>query len=73
MSYESLPATKEVHILERSPRHRTIHHQSALLIEVLDSAKESLEELHLEIDCGELAEQLEPDVEDEFVHSLVHF
>ena len=45
----------------------------AFLIEVLDSAKESLEELHLEIDCGELAEQFEPGVEDDFIDSIVHF
>lgn len=45
----------------------------ALLNDVLELTKESLEELHLEIDCGELAEQFGPGVEDDFIHSLVHF
>ncbi|KAF3044477.1 hypothetical protein E8E11_000738 [Didymella keratinophila] len=44
-----------------------------LLIEVLESAKESLEELQFEIYCGELAERFEPSVEDDFIHSLVQF
>lgn len=45
----------------------------ALLVDILDSAKNSLEESCLEIDCAGLAEQFGPDVEDDFIHSLVEF
>jgi hypothetical protein len=45
----------------------------ALLIDILGSVQESLEELCLEIDCAGLAEQFDPDVEDDFIHSLVDF
>ncbi|KAJ4379545.1 hypothetical protein N0V86_004726 [Didymella sp. IMI 355093] len=45
----------------------------ALLIDILGSVQESLEELCLEIDCAGLAEQFDPDVEDDFIHSLVNF